>query len=367
MSNRDSVPDGLQLWRAAGVPVEAGLQDACRPTTVRAIEGAMARAQRSRVQRRWLRGALLAAAVGAAAVATLLVVNLPGPEVVSPAPAIQPVAETRARARTGSAEVTRGVEHHVLTGDRSLVLDDGDVVRVGRDASLLVDLPGHGNSEWSAGTVVDVRHLDEERQGFRLREGHVAVEIPADAPPRRLVVMTPHVDVEVVGTVFDVSVFQEADETVTEVGVQRGKVKLTRAGEVVAQLGAGQTWSSRQVEAVETEDASPERVEPVTRAAPDAPGPSSLREQNRLYRAALDARNAGQDERTVTLLSQLLAEHPGSPLAQEAKVERFRALRRLGRTDEASRAARRYLAEHGDGFAREEAREAALPNREPQH
>jgi hypothetical protein len=56
----------------------------------------------------------------------------------------------------------------------------------------------------------------------------------------------------------------------------------------------------------------------------------------------------------------LLQRFPGSPLVPDARVERFRALQRLGRTEEAARSARQYLAEQPDGFAREEARDVAL-------
>jgi hypothetical protein len=47
-------------------------------------------------------------------------------------------------------------------------------------------------------------------------------------------------------------------------------------------------------------------------------------------------------------------------LSQEAKVERLRALERLGKTQQAAESARRYLAEHPDGFAQAEARQLAL-------
>jgi hypothetical protein len=39
----------------------------------------------------------------------------------------------------------------------------------------------------------------------------------------------------------------------------------------------------------------------------------------------------------------------------------MRALSRLGRTEEAAREARRYLAERPDGFARDEAKRLVMP------
>ena len=362
MSQRDSVPDDLKLWRAAVVPVEPDLQEACRPATVQAIRQAMTRTQKARTRQRWLRGALLAAGVAAMGAGIFFVASSPRQDVANNTKTSSAVVEARARVETGSAEITRASEHHVLSGDRSMALNAGDVVRVGKAGSLVVTLPDAGSSEWHEGSVLDVREIGAKRQGFNLRRGHVAVQIPVDAPHRHLVVGTPHVDVVVVGTVFDVSVFEEAGEQVTEVSVQRGHVDLTRKGRTVAHLAAGQSWSSRSLKTARTERPKDEPRRVVKRTTPPEVEASSLREQNALYRAALDARNAGRDDRAVALLSQLLSQFPQSPLAQEAKVERFRALRRLGRDDEASQAARRYLAEYGDGFARDEAREAALPS-----
>ena len=74
----------------------------------------------------------------------------------------------------------------------------------------------------------------------------------------------------------------------------------------------------------------------------------------------MQARRDGEEARAVALLGQLLADFPGTPLAQEARVERFRALRGLGQREAAAREARRYLADYPRGFATEEARGLAL-------
>jgi outer membrane protein assembly factor BamD (BamD/ComL family) len=87
---------------------------------------------------------------------------------------------------------------------------------------------------------------------------------------------------------------------------------------------------------------------------------STLAEQNLLFRRAVDARNEGEDERAVKHFDALLGKYPKSALAQEARVERFRALKRLGRNREAAREARRYLMDHTNGFAKDEARGLAL-------
>jgi hypothetical protein len=83
---------------------------------------------------------------------------------------------------------------------------------------------------------------------------------------------------------------------------------------------------------------------------------SSLAEENRLMLAALSAGRAGDDARAVRLLTELLTRHPTSPLAQNATVERFRALKRIGDEQAASLAARRYLKDYPVGMAGDEAR-----------
>jgi ferric-dicitrate binding protein FerR (iron transport regulator) len=88
---------------------------------------------------------------------------------------------------------------------------------------------------------------------------------------------------------------------------------------------------------------------------------TTLAEEINLYRSALSARNAGDDVRAVERLETFAAKYPRSTLRQEATVEYFRALRRLGRTADAARAATRYLSAYPAGFARAEASELALP------
>ncbi len=68
----------------------------------------------------------------------------------------------------------------------------------------------------------------------------------------------------------------------------------------------------------------------------------------------------GDDAGAVALLDTFLARFPRSVLKENAQVERFRALRRLGQVSEASHEARRYLAEHPDGMERDEAKRLAV-------
>jgi outer membrane protein assembly factor BamD (BamD/ComL family) len=79
-----------------------------------------------------------------------------------------------------------------------------------------------------------------------------------------------------------------------------------------------------------------------------------------LYAAASRAARAGNDALAVRTLNELLARYPSSPLAQNARVDRFRALNRTGKVADAVAAARRYLADYPNGFARDEAKALVL-------
>jgi outer membrane protein assembly factor BamD (BamD/ComL family) len=93
---------------------------------------------------------------------------------------------------------------------------------------------------------------------------------------------------------------------------------------------------------------------------PSAAESSTLAQENDLYAAASRAAREGNDALAVSTLSTLLSRYPSSPLVQNARVDRFRALSRSGRSAEAVAAARRYLADYPNGFARDEAKALVL-------
>jgi hypothetical protein len=94
------------------------------------------------------------------------------------------------------------------------------------------------------------------------------------------------------------------------------------------------------------------QAEPKPALTPSA----ELEEVNRLFVEAKRARREHRDAEALSFLQQLLTKHPHSVLTHEATIERFRTLARLGRTDEAERYARAYLARYPTGFAADEAR-----------
>jgi hypothetical protein len=110
----------------------------------------------------------------------------------------------------------------------------------------------------------------------------------------------------------------------------------------------------------------------ITPAAHPAPKGSSRREAvsnleavNRLFSEAKQARREGRDRQALAALDELLREYPHSVLAQEASVERFRVLSRLGRASEAQREANSYLERYPVGFARDEARRLVVGSSPP--
>jgi len=217
----------------------------------------------------------------------------------------------------------------------------------------------------------------EER--YRLAVGRVDISVDKDSHlTRSVVVETPNAEVVVHGTVFAVGVASRNQQTVTDVSVTRGSVWVLQHGAQVAVLGPGQRWSSEiapappapvvseKVAAPATaDDAAPHREVAARDTPPRAlPRPTSaeakastLAEQSRMFQEAIDARNRGDDVRAADLFGRLLSRYPSY---EEAEVQLFRAQKRLGRMTAAAAAARRYLAQHPQGFARDEARGLAL-------
>jgi outer membrane protein assembly factor BamD (BamD/ComL family) len=87
---------------------------------------------------------------------------------------------------------------------------------------------------------------------------------------------------------------------------------------------------------------------------------STLGEETALLASARKAALAGSYAAAMADLQRLLELYPRSILAQNARVEHFRALKHLDRSAEARRAALRYLSDYPSGFARDEARSLAL-------
>lgn len=379
MTDRPSTPGVLRDWARAPIPVESGSGAEERRAR---IVSQMARTiretqtERRRAERRW-RGLLLA---GVAAALVLLVGGLwrgLGPH----------GATVGARVHTISAGVliSHGEESRTLgtTADEPLAV--GDVLSTVADGRATLRLASGAEARVEPSSRVTLTALSVGGEQIDLGLGEVAVRVPPLGDRGSFRVRTPDTSVVVHGTAFVVRVTAREGGTETSVTVSEGKVSVEHAGETTF-VTAGQSWTSKPPrEAAPAAPAAPPapvssspeplpppalgaspRKQPGAAPAPFAPvatagtDPSALAEQNRLFSAAAAARKAGDDRAALGHLNQLLARYPQSPLAPEARVERFRTLKRLGQHAEAAREARRYLTDHQGGAARDEARGVAL-------
>jgi hypothetical protein len=282
-----------------------------------------------------------------------------------PAQVLKAAGTVMARTSQGTRSVAEG---------RRAELTAGDELSTGPNGMAEMELSAEARVSLSGATQLKVVDTLRLSQRLSLRRGRIDLAVPKEIE-QNLVIATPVAEVHVVGTVFSVTVADRkcSDQVDTSVLVSRGEVLIVRTDGTSVALGEGRSWTSAPSEqeissacaaaeqkASEDESQRTPRVstpaEPRGEATPD----SELAAQNRLYRAALDARNAGQDARALALLDGFLSRYPGCPLSQEARVQRFRTLQRMGRHQEAAGAARRYLADHESGFAREEARRIIL-------
>jgi hypothetical protein len=268
---------------------------------------------------------------------------------------------------TGTVVLTQEGARRVLgTGER--VVHDGDALQTAAGAQARL---ATGKSSINVGESTELR-----------RRGRVDVAVDKAIETKRAVVVeTPDAEVVVRGTVFDVRVEPSGGATTTHVHVTRGSVWVLSQGVQVALLSTGQSWSSAGGVAAAPPTVLADPLVPVApvEAAPAAtpPKPSvapavkdtaprkagTLTEENKLFAAGVEARNRGDAARAAELFGELLSSYPQSALREAAQVERFRALSRAGLAGRAASEARRYLAEHADGFARSEARDLALDSK----
>jgi hypothetical protein len=306
--------------------------------------------------------------------------------------------------RSAAPLAARQVSSHDTSGEQSapshaVLLNDsvGDVRVVDAHGSLLRDpsglaegygvRTGEGSASlgFSSGALARVARgsaltltATERTESLLLTRGRVDVEVPKLDRERGFSVETPDAKVVVHGTGFSVSVAPENEREIrTAVSVTHGVVSVQHQGREV-RLSAGQHWPD-DFEAPAAADAGDESLErdvetskesvrekprgkhagkaTRSRRAPSARESRELAEQNGHFARAMLLKNQGQAQDALSELTHLLRSHPASPLRQEARVERLRILRSLGRRDEARREASRYLSDFPDGYAAQEARE----------
>ena len=291
-----------------------------------------------------------------------------GQRSVASAPVATMVAEVR-----GAVVVTERGESRVLSHGGKFALTALGEIETAPEAQAEIRSQKSLVRIGSA-TKLTVPQATPNEERYRLTLGRVDVSVDKDTRfTRRVVVETPHAEIVVHGTVFGVGVASRSDHFVTEVSVTRGSVWVLEKGVQVALLGPGQHWSSEvqpslavgmQTAAVvpapaPVESAGPHEAPRASRHEPTVAEikASTLAEQSRLFQDAIDSRNRGDDARAAELFTRLLSRYPSY---EEAQVQLFRAENRLGRAAAAAAEARRYLAQHPQGFAQAEARSLAL-------
>jgi TolA-binding protein len=274
---------------------------------------------------------------------------------------------------------------------RENVFKRGDALHTDARETRTGALENGAEVKLSGGTELTVSALVPGTDELVLDRGRVDLIVPKLGSGHTLSVTTPDSTVTVRGTRFSVEVVLEGAHAITNVEVTRGSVWV-RQGDSRLVLEAGSRWSSRaptvladpigrvpSLSASEAPspatsvpgargEASASKLTPALAAGqdrPDAPRPpaaesSTLGQENDLYTAASRAAREGNDALAISDLNGLLSRFPNSPLAQNARVDRFRALNRSGRGPEAVAQARRYLADYPNGFARDEAKALVL-------
>ncbi len=303
--------------------------------------------------------------------------------------------------RQGVADRVEGIEPgvRVVSSQNSLRLTNAAGTAVARDVTLVegtaletAEAPAEIAFASGARTHISNRAvlniIEAGRSGSEsilLSRGRVEVDVPERVRPQVFSVRTPDALVVVHGTRFSV----EVARGLTRVAVTRGVVAVTSGGKEV-RLTAGDEWPPPVVSApvvpdpvpapAETSAQASERKEPARAAQSErvskasaahrarqaraggrgARYDSTLSEENRLFSLAMAKKKAGNPDSALSDVEAFIARHPDSVLSQEAEVERFRLLHRLGRTRDAAQRARQYLGDYRDGYARDEARDVAL-------
>jgi hypothetical protein len=292
------------------------------------------------------------------------------------------LALVHARRVAGVPPVAQAAAHTDVFKRGDALHTDAEEVRTGT-------LENGAEVRLSGGTELTISALISGADELVLDRGRVDLTVPKLGTGHTLSVTTPDSTVTVRGTRFSVEVVIEESHPFTSVTVTQGSVWVRR-GDARLVLEAGSHWSSRAPQpsgpstapavtepvataspsapvAVHAEaeaaklasarSASAERVDP---ALPPATESSTLAQENDLYAAASRAAREGNEALAISTLNSLLARYPNAPLAQNARVDRFRALARSGRAQEAVAQARRYLADYPNGFARDEAKTLVL-------
>lgn len=382
--------DRYPLADQAAALLAEDAENAPRCTLPRAaLVNAIALTMRAETQRRARRRTFrMAAAVGALAFAAALLLAF-GVRAVREREQVAPVAtattssnvdvgpaiETAALDVHGSGSIMRGsvtvpleVAAHVqpldrltvATGEATITFDQGSRLAVHEGTEVLVE-----------GAGLEMR--------TRLARGSVDAEVVRLSGAQRFVIQSDDELIEVHGTAFTVERVAPdpacADGTPTRVRVREGIVSVRSHGAETL-VRPGEHWPADcdgrapdEVDAGGPGNASPPPTalaapthttpqRPTPSAATSSPAPShdssELAAQNDLFRLARERKRTGDIPGAIAALDDLLARYPRGVLAQGARADRMRMLQTVDR-ERARVAARDYLTQHPNGFARADA------------
>ena len=372
------------------VVVEAEDSASTERRRTRVVDGLRAKQAKMRVIRElsrvWRRRLLLGAACLALAACAWAVLQQRLPA----HPGVAGHGSPQVRALAGEVSWVHNGQQRTEKIGGSFDIESHDRVRTGDSSTAALSFPSGASVQVSPATQFRAHSKARDGgEGVEVTLGGIDVHVPKLAAGLQFAVYTPAATIKVHGTRFSVSVTSAGGHPVTRVAVREGAVSVESGGKVV-EVRAGAIWSSapnqeppaaaahkpapEQSAAAEAAVETPRRAEqtggklapPAARTPINEPergverASSTLGAENALLEQALSASRRGDDKRAVVLLDTLLARYPRSQLVPNAQVERFRALRRLGKHADAARQARRYLGEHPNGMAKEEARQLAI-------
>jgi len=319
---------------------------------------------------------------GTVAAAAALVLVALGARRLSPLPATALVAIDASPAGRGAA--LRGG-----SSDQPLPMRS----QLGAGQRIETPVDGGASLKLSTGTSMDLSgstsfQVDSQGavQRFSLQRGELVAHVAKLTAGQRFIVATPDAEVEVRGTRFRTRVLERGeacgDGSRTRLMVTEGVVEVRRAGAAIF-VKAGEHWpsdcasletpaadkpSASTAAVVPTDVASKARLASAARSAAEAngaaassdsrPAPeraSALAEQNDLFAEGVALRRLGDVSGALRVFQSLIARFPRSPLAENALVERMRALSG-SRDARAKDEAALYLARYPHGFAVNEAR-----------
>jgi ferric-dicitrate binding protein FerR (iron transport regulator) len=256
----------------------------------------------------------------------------------------------RGARHAGVATITDLRGRAVIAGDE-VSTGPGDSVRAGLPTGATVEVDPSSRARFEVVSVAEGRG-----DRIALATGRLAVSVPKLGTGRDLRVQTAQAIVVVHGTRFIV----EAAPGATRVTVIDGVVEVDSPGQVrmltegmslaVADAAAGSAAPSEPPPAASPQPA-PQTTDP---GAGAKAGASTLASENALLADAMRLRREQRSDRAVVKLDELLSRHPGSPLAEVARVERLHALADTGERSRLVREAESYLADYPQGLARAE-------------